>query len=725
MTPTPLPLYVGRPAAPRRRAEQAWLLQSDLRVRNTHIARLAGFVPSTAITNANIKAKSAADINAAVCTQTSWAKTVGRAVTVCAIAASCMYAQNTADLAQFDMSCMHSDSHTYGTIPGTTRTDGLIELDTNPFNTAAAFGFTQAAPSYDVTADAAHVIGSGRDSWELLETISSGERASAGTVRLKPNHKAPAAVNKLISELNTRDRVLHAMRNALRQWNIRALEPASISNQLSAVRNWEPFMREVYLRSPYRLVWGSDMNAATRRQEEDYLLGFMVIMDMRCTTFSSVDNMLSHIRQFHLTVLDIAVPKFDTIFPRLTNARAKGRIRDKKQPKGRRRRPTFKVSQIITICTNLIGVIKNRHAHARVRHDACVMLCIICAGFTLLFRIGELAKGDGFDPRLHWTISWLSCLRGMVDKQVRCIMQPQRKRESEATKEAMPIVMRKHNINFAHAVQRLFNLRDALNVGPQHEHDDFFALADGSSPTTDWVAGRLKSLAKAAIPLRLAMLMDYTNHCLRRGGATANDVNDVPVVVQERAGAWAPGSASRPLYIARIMERQAKAQYQMADTPEITIIQDDVGFNDSHARNPGYLDECRADPDEEDEFLITESLYSSVLQDNTRHADTAEAENAVGLGMKFTMGSAAAEFSDGHARAEAPPAKRRRGRPVGEQTLANQAAQRQKEAQLRRMRAQFRGFFKGATSGTTTDETIPAGRGHVTSESEDEEEHEA
>ena len=130
----------------------------------------------------------------------------------------------------------------------------------------------------------------------------------------------------------------------------------------------------------------------------------------------------------------------------------------------------------------------------------------------------------------------------------------------------MPIVMRRHNINFAYAVDRLFNLRDELGVNLR-EDDDFFALADRSSPTTGWVAGYIKRLAKCVIPTRLAALMDYTNHCLRRGGALANDVNDVPVAVQERTGAWAPGSTSRPLYIARIMERQAKAQYQMADTP--------------------------------------------------------------------------------------------------------------------------------------------------------------
>ena len=118
------------------------------------------------------------------------------------------------------------------------------------------------------------------------------------------------------------------------------------------------------------------------------------------------------------------------------------------------------------------------------------------------------------------------------------------------------------------------------------DDNDVFATFDGSSPTTDWVCGRIKSLAKLIIPVRLAMIMDYTNHCLRRGGALANDVNEVPVVVQERSGGWAPGSSSRPLYIARIMERQARAQYDMVDTPHVTIMQNDVGVSDLDARNP-------------------------------------------------------------------------------------------------------------------------------------------
>ena len=371
-------------------------------------------------------------------------------------------------------------------------------------------------------------------------------------------------------------------------------------------------MREVYLISPYRLVWGTDMSADVRKREENYLLNFMAAMDLRCTAFGSVDNMLSHIRQFHLTVLDVAVPLFHTIFPRLTDARAKGRLRDKKRKKGRRRRPTFKVKQVVEICGRLLGVMRNSHARTGVRHDTDVMLCIICAGFTLLFRIGELAKGEDFDPRRHWTVGWLRCLRGMVEKQIRCIMQPQRKRESEATREAMPIVMRRHNINFAYAVDRLFNLRDELGVNLR-EDDDFFALADHSSPTTGWVAGYIKRLAKSVIPTRLAALMDYTNHCLRRGGALANDVNDVPVAMQERTCAWAPGSTSSPLYIARIMERQAKAQYQMADTPEVTLLQDDVGFADCEARNPkAWRRQVRAhDKHDFPSAIVTRGAYTA------------------------------------------------------------------------------------------------------------------
>ena len=456
-------------------------MRSELTVRGVPIARLAGVAPSPTVLPTPTT-RTEGDTR----TRISWAQTVGRAVTVCALSAAIICGTQPEYISQYQAHGLHlhGTDCQFGPIPTRTRTDGLIELTANPVQTAAYFGFTVASGEYNPTDDAAFLVASGRPHGDILESLSSSERATDGTVHLAPNPKASAAINTAISELNTRGRVIHAIKRALRQWNIRALEPGSIANQLSAVRNWEPFIREVFLVSPYRLVWGTDMDAATRRREENYLMAFMAIMDKRCTTFGTVDNMLSHIRQFHLTVLDIAVPEFHTIFPRLTNCRAKGRIRDKKRPKGRRRRPTFKTQQILQMCNRLIGVITNSRARPTIRHDACVLLCIICGGFTLLFRIGELAKGTGFDPRRHWTVGWLRVLCSLADKQIRCILQPARKVESEQSREAMPIIMRPHPINFAWAIQRLFALRASLGmiIG---DDNDVFATFDGSSSTTD------------------------------------------------------------------------------------------------------------------------------------------------------------------------------------------------------------------------------------------------
>jgi hypothetical protein len=303
---------------------------------------------------------------------------------------------------------------------------------------------------------------------------------------------------------------------------------------------------------------------------------------------------------------------------------------------------------------------------------------------------------------------------------VRCVMQPQRKRESEATREAMPIVYRVHVINFAYAIQRLFNLRDALGFALRDD-DDIFTLTDGSSPSANWVGAYLKRLARVAIPYRLAALMDYTNHCLRRGGALANDVNDVPVCVQERTGAWAPGSTSRPLYVARIMERQAKAQYNMADTPDVTILQDDVGFADTHSRNPAFsdstLDTERLDSDDEDEEVLS-------WEDTLPSLASAQPDTVViGAGLRFDMGSVETEFTTENTVAP-PAAKRARGRPKKPSTIQKEAAAAKQQASLLKMQTGFASFFTTDTQAGVsdpaeeTDAAVPTGTGAV-SEHED------
>ena len=643
-----------------------------------------------------------------------WHSTVARALAVVEIAKSRVADGDVGDgdydqaaRPQAEMDGADRDENRY-THPGFMRDGGASFM-------ARQAGFDETLPA---ESELLHLAKRhARSPASMLSVHDSYMRAACGAVRLNPNDKASKETQRLIRDLNTRAKVLYIARNTLRNWYERALEPETIQNRAGAMRNWEPFMREVMVTSPYRMSWEVLLHQSTpawvRIQEENYIMAFAAVMSLRCSAWGSVENMISAVRMFHLEVLDISVPEFSLVFPRWANMKAKGKIIEKKKPKTRRRRPTFKTSHITEMCTRLLLTMDNDKAKDEKRHDAGVLLCLISAGFTLLFRVGELAKAAKFDPLQHWSIQWLRPLLKLGNKQVACVLQPKRKRENEFTREAMPIVYRDTAINFAHAVQCLTSLRDGMG---KHFPDDadFFSRHDGSSPTPDWVGTRLKSLARYIIPIRTAMLMDYSDHCLRRGGETALDINGVATSVQEHAGAWAPGSSSRPLYIARAMERLADAQYQIADTADVTILQDQIGFDDSGSRGASFLETPGLDNSGEEledaPGPTTAEATSGAPEpagDDEAGADAhaAHAADVRGEGWRFTLGAsdkAAGQLrADLASEAETASKKRRttRDRPARSaqgspnKSLSKAAKKAEAARRLTREQAVFRSFF--------------------------------
>ena len=72
--------------------------------------------------------------------------------------------------------------------------------------------------------------------------------------------------------------------------------------------------------------------------------------------------------------------------------------------------------------------------------------------------------------------------------------------------------------------------------------------------------------------------MDFSDHTLRRGGATCLSVMNIDPAIQEHAGGFAPNSRCRPRYIARIRGVLAQAQHDMYQQ-RYQILQDDIGFS--------------------------------------------------------------------------------------------------------------------------------------------------
>jgi hypothetical protein len=165
------------------------------------------------------------------------------------------------------------------------------------------------------------------------------------------------------------------------------------------------------------------------------------------------------------------------------------------------------------------------------------------------------------------------------------VFQPARKFESEITQEKLPIYSEQHVANFGYAYKQLVQLRAELDL-QLSAHQDAFALFDGSSPTPDFVAGNIKRLCKHLLPPSVAVALDYSNHCLRRGGDTCLNVMGVDPLVAKQLGARSQNSRSRELYVERCLEQLAKKQQEMLHVGEYTLLQDELGWNEQIERNP-------------------------------------------------------------------------------------------------------------------------------------------
>ena len=84
-------------------------------------------------------------------------------------------------------------------------------------------------------------------------------------------------------------------------------------------------------------------------------------------------------------------------------------------------------------------------------------------------------------------------------------------------------------------------------------HCAFRIDSDGRAPTARWVCKCLRTLMKELFP-DIAHEMDYTDHCLRRGGETVLVYLNVDPKIQEQMGCWSKDSSARQLYMARILQ---------------------------------------------------------------------------------------------------------------------------------------------------------------------------
>ena len=339
----------------------------------------------------------------------------------------------------------------------------------------------------------------------------------------------------------------------------------------------------------------------------------------------------THVKQFHLVNLNIVQPPFR----RLHNL---FRLWDLKEARmgatrARARRPTFKPKHIAAICTLCKVKSGDKSLPLDDRVSWAVLRCIVSGGFQLLYRVGELAVGAAYDPAgtTHFSVRWLQPLLQLELGQNALIMHSQRKVENEWTKEMFPVLYTQHVSNFVSAYKAL----RLLDPSPPETHCAFRLDSTGTSPTAGWVCESLKSLMKQLFPLA-AHGMDYTDHCLRRGGETALVAMEVDPKIQEQIGCWSRDSVSRHLYMARVRQVLVGIQSRMLSM-DYNIMQDDYEFVDQGPRGPRSLETINAHISSNLEQPCSEARQATEQQAHTVPAPPAKQEPTLTMEQQRRM----------------------------------------------------------------------------------------
>ena len=415
---------------------------------------------------------------------------------------------------------------------------------------------------------------------DLLALTESVNRASRGEILLRPNTKTKAQFEKtkFLSTIRTRSEFQKLLSESYLAQPAKNLAPKYLKTRTSYVKQWECFMREGFGATPWRLCWGLDLTVPQIRREENYLLAWFTLNRIRMATFAAAEQAVSHVIQFHITHLDLSPPEFPRLYNRLRIVRHGA----KKDDATRKRRPYIKPEYVSAICKVCWEYVQDDAHGISDRIAVCAFWMVVAAGFGLLFRVGELARGAEYTAHRHWCVHDMRILQRLQPGQNACVRQPQRKVSHEHQQEALPVSYWDSPDSFAFAAREKLKLhRRAADTVAHHKlggaTDAFCVDTAGTSPDPAWVGGRLRTLMKVLFPAA-AQGMDYTDHTLRRGGATCLSVMNIDPAIQEHAGGWSRNSASRPAYVARVREVLSAAQPAMFQQ-KYQIMQDDIGFS--------------------------------------------------------------------------------------------------------------------------------------------------
>ena len=551
------------------------------------------------------------------------------------------------------------------------------------------------------------LVGASHES--MLDLLASLHRAKEGKVKLRRNVKNAATMERTAhyTSISTRA-ALHRHLDYLRSSRVvRTLAPKYLKMRVWYIKEWAKYVWEAWGIKPWLLEladWRS-LPSAVLGWYENVLQGFHDLIGERHGHSGTAGQAITHLRQFHLTVLRIDFPPFTCL---ANDSRLEGREVRKHTKSIEREARRGLVQPFLTyMCEDMRMTLFDTSRSRTARREAGAMWYHTTLACILILRLGETCTGPEYDVDRHWSVGqliaagWLVVLEGgaaLTHSMPR--KQDGNQQNNAYSFEKIPVLYSDHVCNPITAFRALIKFDATPADHAAGRIDDF-----GRPPTEEWASAFLQALGRRLFPLE-AEHMDWTGHTCSIGAATAMQDAAIPHTLQSHAACKSLTSGVSEVYRKRTQLQLCRIQ-KMLLAREPTIMADTYGtFNtDGTVRSrpaTAAAAESNAlvsagDLDQAQGIDALPALADFSLIDNTRPAAAAPSPKRAAGQTKLSFPSAAPSAATttrhqtslthngrppqrvraGDASAQQQPTARARG---SAQNQAHQAASRKRDA---------------------------------------------
>ena len=241
----------------------------------------------------------------------------------------------------------------------------------------------------------------------LLDLVDVIEQARTGSISIKLNAKN-AATRKRTAHLpliTTREQGQAHLVKLQRQRVALALSPDYLKKRVWYIKWWVRYCLTFWGEQPWLVGTLFELYEAM-------LSGFHGLVTERYGPCGAGAQAVTHVVQWHLTVLRIALPAF----PLLANDKRLESRRARKHAKSveKTARRGYTRVQVQEACSDLQQIAAGRPVligdaipSFGIRLEAAVMRLTLAACWWLILRLIEMCRGGEYDPDLHWSREWL------------------------------------------------------------------------------------------------------------------------------------------------------------------------------------------------------------------------------------------------------------------------------------------------------------------------------